>query len=254
MRFKNLKRFAKGWLKDREFGDWVVRLARFVGRWLSDKTTANQVTLSGLVACVPMTILFVYDRYFPASVLLTFSLITDFVDGALAHYQQGTCPPMTLEEERKLTWRQRINYRGVTHLGKTLDPLTDKVRFFCVLYSIGIGMVQSWLVIALTAVGVVLTVIRPIKRYYGLGDSAANRFGKYKVLVEVAALCLLVLYRESPLVLNITFVAALTLGLFSLGGHVLGAYVVLRARRSPRRKRKRRGSPQLRVVVTDDDH
>lgn len=253
MRFKHLKRFEKGWLKDREFGVWVMRLARFVGRWLSDKTTANQVTLAGLAAAVPMTVLFVQDRYFLASVLLGFALITDFIDGALANYQQGDRPHMTLEEERKLTWRQRINYRGVTHLGKTLDPLRDKVTVFSVLYSIGIGMVQSWLVIALTAVGVALTVIRPIKRYYGLGDSAANRFGKYKMLVEVAAVCLLVLYRENPLVLNIAFVAALMLGLSSLGGHLLGAYVVLRARRSPRRKRRHRGSPKLGVVTTNDD-
>lgn len=253
MRFKHLKRFEKGWLKNREFGEWVVRLARFVGRWLSDKTTANQVTLTGLVACVPMTILFLRDDYFLASVLLGFSLITDFIDGALAHHQQGKRPQMTLEEERKLTWRQRIKYRGVTHLGKTLDPLRDKICFFSVLYSIGIGMVEGWLVIALTTVGVVLTIIRPIKRYYGLGDATANRFGKYKVLVEVGALVLLVLYRESPWVLNIAFAVALTFGLSSLGGHLLGAYLAFRARHFPKRKRKRRGSPKLTVVHTPDN-
>ncbi len=233
MKFGKYKR-VRGWLKDRHFGGWVHNRSVQISRWLSPSFTANQVTIFGMLLCVPMTIFYLLDAYWPASVLLIVSLLTDFADGALAHYQQSLLPrrPMMLFEERRLTWRQRIDYKGVTNLGKALDPIADKVRFFCVLYALGLGMVSGWLIIALTTVALLLTIIRPIKRWLKLGDASANRLGKLKILAEVVAMGLLVLYPTNLILLNVTFVVAFLLALSSLIGHILGAYITFRARRT----------------------
>lgn len=227
---RKLRRFVKRWLLNRKFQP-VQGLSQSVGRWFSNHLTANQVTLIGLVTCIPMTFLYLVDRYFLAGILLTVSLLTDFVDGALAHYQQGTRPPMTLAQERQLSILQRINYRGVTHLGKSLDPLVDKIRFFCVLYALGLGVVHSWLIISLTVVAAALTLIRPIKRWLKMGDGRSNRFGKFKIWAELLAMALLILYPTNRVLLNTTFIFALLFGLLSLAGHLITGYVELRTRR-----------------------
>lgn len=235
MKFVRIRWFVKTWLMNRRFKS-LDGLSRRVARWLTDHWTANQITLLGVALCVPMTALFWADLYFPASVLLTLSLLTDFADGALAHYQQGLRPPMSLEEERRLTLKQRIDYRGVTHLGKAFDPVVDKVRFFCVVYALGWGIVNTGLVIALTVVAVTLTVIRPIKRWMKMGDARSNRFGKFKIWAEIAALALLIIHPTSTVLLHLTFAVALAFGCFSLLGHLLAAYVALRTRRASRRR------------------
>lgn len=246
MRFKVLKRFVNRWLLSRNFGSSAKAGAQWVARFLSPYLTANQVTLIGLFACLPMTLLFLNDEYVAAALFLTFSLLTDFADGALAHYQQGTQTERSLVAEQQLTLAQRINERGVTHLGKALDPFVDKVRFFCVLYALGFGMVASWLVVSLTVVAVVLTLIRPIKERYGWGDSRANRFGKFKIWAEIVGMILLVCYPTNLTLLNFIFSVALALGLSSLAGHLIAGYVKLRTRR--RTKKLKRSSRRLKVV------
>ncbi len=246
LRLRTLKR-VRGWLQDRHFGGWVQNRSLQISRWLSPHFTANQITLIGMLLCVPMTILFLLDAYAPATVLLAISLLTDFADGALANYQQGLRPHMSLVDERRLTIRQRLNYCGVTHLGKLLDPIADKIRFFCVLYAIGIGMVSGWLIIALTSVAFLLTIVRPIKRWLKIGDAGSNRLGKFKILAELVALALLVLYPTNLMLLNVTFVVALVFGLFSLSGHILGAYIAHRAKKRTKKIR----SASLRSSAVD---
>jgi phosphatidylglycerophosphate synthase len=237
MVFGKLKRFEKGWLRNRDFGEVVRGLATLVIRWCSKWkwmwkwVTANWVTLFGLLACVPMTVLYLMNEVFLASILMAFSLGTDFVDGALAHHQQDSRPLITLEEERQLTWLERINYRGVTHLGKSLDPFTDKVRFYCGLYTLGYGIVPFWLIVSLTSVGVALTVIRPIKRIFNLGDTRSNRFGKIKMMSEVVALASITFVPNWTLIVMTTFTISLLFGFASLGGHLLGLGLVLYKRR-----------------------
>ncbi len=233
MNDKRLKKFVR-WELDRKF-KWVAGLSTWVGHFLSERfmpgrLTANRVTLTGLFLCIPMTLFYLLDFFWLATVVLVVSATFDFADGALAHYQQGSRPPLSLESERRLGVLARIKERGVTHLGKSLDPITDKVRFFSALYVLGWGIVSGWLIIALTGVALALTVMRPIKRWLKMGDGRSNRFGKFKVGAEYVALGLLVLYPTFQIFLDVTLIAALTLGVCSLLGHVLSGIVVLRRR------------------------
>ena len=151
-------------------------------------------------------------------------LLTDAFDGPLARFRQGDHPLLkSVEEEREIGWWGRINYDGVTFLGKTLDPITDKVRFFCALYSLGWGVVSRFLVIGLTVMGVLLTLVRPMKHWLKLGDATANFFGKLKIWAEFVALLPLTLYPENISILNSFFVIALLFGFLSLLGHLFGA-------------------------------
>ncbi len=227
------------WQSNRKFS-LVHGLTQWQAQPLSRWLTGNQLTVIGFLLCLPMTMLYLLDFYWGASMLLLVSAWTDWMDGAVAHIHQGLRPAMSLEEERRLGVMARINYRGVTHLGKSLDPFTDKVRFFCTLYPLGWGVVSGWLIIALTVVAIALTVVRPVKRWYGMGDGRSNRFGKIKVWAEYVAITFLVLAPTSQWLLNTTFVVALILGLFSLGGHLISGAWELRQRRLAARKERRR--------------
>lgn len=238
MVWRRLRKIYK-WQGNRKFA-MVHGLTHWQVKRLTPNFTANQLTVIGLFLCMPMTLLYLFDFYWAASVLLAVSAWTDWMDGAVAHDQQGLRPAMTLEEERQLGLMARINYRGVTHLGKSLDPFTDKVRFFCTLYPLGWGIVSGWLIITLTIVATALTVVRPAKRWLKLGDGRSNRFGKFKVWAEYLALTFLILAPTSKWLLDTTFIVALILGLFSLGGHFLSGAWELRKRRLAQRKRYRR--------------
>ncbi|MBI2475044.1 CDP-alcohol phosphatidyltransferase family protein [Candidatus Uhrbacteria bacterium] len=250
-----MRRFGR-WLKDPKFGP-VQGLSKSVGRWLSDHFTANQVTLIGLVICIPMSLFFMLDQYIVGATLLTISLITDFMDGALSRYQQGSRPAMTLDEEVSLTLWKRVNYRGVTHLGRTLDPLADKLRFFLVLYSLGIGYVANCVIVLLTVVAVCLTLMRPIKQYLKLDNVSSNRFGKIKIWAEIIGMAFLVFVPEGyhhptiVTIVNTVFIFALAFGVFSLLGHIFTGYL------SYRRRSWQRIKTAIPVTVestdTDDD-
>ncbi len=229
-----MRRFGR-WLKDPKFGP-VQGLSRTVGRWLSDHFTANQVTLIGLIICIPMCVLFLLDQYIVGAILLTVSLVADFADGALSRYQQGDRRAMTLDEEMSLSFWKRINYRGVTHLGRMLDPLVDKVRFFLVLYSLGIGYVSTSLIVALTIIAVCLTLMRPIKQYLKLDNVSSNRFGKIKIWAEIFGMAFLVFVPEGyhyptiTTIANSVLILALAFGVCSLLGHVFTGFLSYRRR------------------------
>jgi phosphatidylglycerophosphate synthase len=252
-----MRKFRR-WLKDPKFGP-TQGLSKTVGRWLSDHLTANQVTLIGFLICAPMFLFFLFDHYVVGAILLTVSLLTDFADGALSRYQQGENRPMTLDEELQLTLRERINYRGVTHLGRSLDPIADKVRFFLVLYSLGFEYVSTIIIVALTVLAGCLTLIRPIKQVLKLDNVSSNRFGKMKIWAEIVGMALLVFFPEPEgylksncvIAANIAFGLAGLLGLFSLLGHIFTGYLSYRSRRKSKRgsrRRTRRGRGELRVV------
>lgn len=219
-----MQRFRKWLVRDRFSA--VQYLSRMIGEWLNNHLTANQITLIGMVLAIPMFFFFLYDNVLIGGVLLVFSLLTDFIDGALARYQQKDDPIITLEQELGMSFIARINYRGVTHLGRSLDPLADKVRFFLVLYPLGWGYVHIGLILSITLVALVLTVIRPFKQKMGLDHVGSNRFGKFKIWAEIVGISVLVLVPNNLLLLlewyvatNLIFSIALLLGILSLSGH-----------------------------------
>lgn len=229
-------RSFRRWVKDPRFGP-VQGLSRTVGRWLSDHLTGNQVTLIGTALCVPMLVAFLFDHNFVGAIFLTLSLLTDFADGALSRYQQSDRPLMTLDEELRLSFWHRIKYRGVTHLGRTLDPLADKIRFLLVLYSIRRNYVLVELVACLTVVAVLLTLVRPFKQYLQLDNVGSNRFGKFKVWIEIVGMAMLIFFpfglHKAPaaIITNFVFVLAFICGLTSLAGQIITGFYSHKNRR-----------------------
>lgn len=86
------------WIKDPRF-EMFQGLSKTVGRWLCDSLTGNQVTLVGLFVCAPMVTAFLNGYYLVGAILLTISLLTDFLDGAVSRFQQAGRSSLTLEEE-----------------------------------------------------------------------------------------------------------------------------------------------------------
>ncbi|PJA45496.1 hypothetical protein CO174_02875 [Candidatus Uhrbacteria bacterium CG_4_9_14_3_um_filter_50_9] len=201
---------------------------------LLNTTTANWVTIFGGALALMGIGLFQLDLNWAAIGVLTVSFLTDWFDGALGRYQQGDRSPLTREEESELSLWQQINYRGVTHLGRAIDPLVDKIRFIGLLWVLGVGFVPTWIICAMTGFAIALTCIRPLKRLLRLDDGGANRYGKLKVYMEVIAMVILVLttrplYKTENLLYDHTHVrwalwstmsAALFLAGASLYGHI----------------------------------
>ncbi len=220
-----MKKFRKWLLKDR-FSPFKS-VSRLIGVWFNDHFTANQVTLFGVLIAVPMCFFFLFDEMLIGGIFLAISLSTDFIDGALARYQQGDAPVMLLSKEVDMSMIARINYRGVTHLGRSFDPLADKIRFFLVLYPLGWGIVNYSLIIVITLIALALTVIRPLKQSMGLDHVGSNRFGKFKMLAEMMGMILLVFIPDPlllsgafRLIIHAVFVTALLFSLLSLSGHL----------------------------------
>ncbi len=97
---------------------------------------------------------------------------TDFVDGWLAR-----------------RWRQ------VTPLGKLLDPMADKLLVAGAFISlIEVGGVPAWMVVVIIAREFAVTGLRAIAAERGV-TIAASWFGKIKMGVQVACVCVLLLSR-----------------------------------------------------------
>jgi CDP-diacylglycerol--glycerol-3-phosphate 3-phosphatidyltransferase len=98
--------------------------------------------------------------------------LTDFVDGWLAR-----------------RWRQ------VTPMGKLLDPMADKLLIAGAFISlIEVGGVPAWMVVVIIAREFAVTGLRGIAAERGV-MIAASGFGKIKMGVQVACVCVLLLSR-----------------------------------------------------------
>jgi len=74
---------------------------------------------------------------------------------------------------------------------------------------------------------ILLTVARPIKRRLGVGDGAANWFGKRKMWVEIVVIVAAVLVPQSDirfLVINLLLGVAFLFAVLSLAGQIYSAF------------------------------
>lgn len=157
-------------------------------RW----TSASWVTLSGLALALIGMILFSMGFEWQAVSLLILSFLTDWFDGCVARFHQGTNKVMSRAEEDQLSIWERLNYKGVTHFGRALDPLVDKVRFIGLIWIVGPPWIPTEVLIGITTMAVLLTLLRPIKRWMRLDHAGANAWGKRKVYAEVVLITALV--------------------------------------------------------------
>lgn len=244
MRRPHPLRRIKNWL-DRDRFDAVqplsVRVAKFlIG--LSKYVTANWMTLIGLVLCLPGGFFFLNDQPIFGAVCYALSCLTDFFDGAIAGHQEQVhrknqgLSPLTREDEIQLTLWQRINFRGRTHLGKILDPVVDKVRIWIFLFTAAVDVVDERIIWSMVGLSVLLTLARPVKRYFRVEDRGANVSGKVKVWAEVVAMAawfFLMPWKQAsfyPTIVNGLFLLCVCLAAISLYTHGLIGYSDYRKR------------------------
>ena len=226
----------------------MENLSRNIGRTFG-VVAANWITLFGGLLALLGIYLFTVDHDWLAILVLTISFLSDSFDGLVSRYHESLrraadLSPLTLKEESDLSWWERFNHLGVTHLGRWLDPLVDKIRFIGLLWVIGHS--PSWMTISLTVMAGLLTLVRPILRMLELGDGAANSFGKRKMHLEVISMALLVLTTRPlfggentlhliPFINGITLLSllgALILAIASFAAHAYNGWLAYKAKHS----------------------
>lgn len=236
-------RKAERWLNQREFKglrSFSNPIAAFIDKtfgWI----TPNLITLLlGILLCAPAMALHYAEFNVAYIVVLTIAFGSDFLDGAYARFlkKRYNLVERSLEDEEKLSLWRRINTKGPTHLGIALDPFADKVRYFSVIFTIGYGYVESWLIWSSLVVAITLTLIRPIMRKLKLGTGASSKLGKIKIFIEVSALIAIYFIPQEyagVLISNTLVGIALLGGVASLSGHLF--LFVRRFKRPPRSRR-----------------
>lgn len=161
---------------------------------------ANNLTLAR-IAAVPILVLLLYfpgrSTCLVAMLFFIAASVTDIVDGIVA---------------------RRRNL--VTNLGKFLDPLADKLLIASLLIMLTrLGWVEAWVAVIIVGREITVTGLRAVAADMGV-VIAADTFGKLKTIVQMLALCPLVLhfpwygYDPNPLG-NVLLYAALVLTLVS---------------------------------------
>lgn len=135
---------------------------------------ANRITLLRIGAIVPILLL----MHFPgritclvATVLFMLAAFSDFLDGYIAR-REGQ----------------------VTTFGKFLDPLADKLLICSVIIQmVGLGWVPAWIAVLVVMRELAVTGLRAVAADNGM-VIAADRYGKLKTVVQIAALVPLLLH------------------------------------------------------------
>lgn len=135
---------------------------------------ANKITLLRILA-VPVLVLLLHfpSKLVNALTMIGFILValTDLADGFIAR-----------------------RWNLVSNLGKFLDPLADKLLISSVLIMLAAqGWVQAWIAIAIIGREIAVTGLRAIAADQG-HVLAADSFGKLKAILQVVALCPLILH------------------------------------------------------------
>lgn len=135
---------------------------------------ANKITLFRILA-VPVLVVLLHfpSKIVNAVTMIGFILValTDLADGFIAR-----------------------RWNLVSNLGKFLDPLADKLLISSVLIMlVAQGWVQAWIAIAIIGREITVTGLRAIAADQG-HVLAADNFGKLKAILQVVALCPLILH------------------------------------------------------------
>jgi len=147
--------------------------------------TANKVTLAR-IALIPVFIVLLYfDTYWTnivATVIYTFTALTDLVDGYLAR-----------------------KYDQVTDLGKILDPVADKMLVTAALVLlVEMGRLEAVVVIVLIGRDLMISALRNVAASKGT-VIAAGRGGKVKTVIQMIGVgC--IIWKNSLLGLDILLI------------------------------------------------
>jgi len=172
---------------------------------------ANRITFSRILA-IPVIIALLYfpGRATSLGAMLVFiaASLTDLVDGLVAR-----------------------RHGLVSNFGKFLDPLADKLLICSVLVMLvrwGDAGVPAWVAILIISRELMVTGLRAMAADQGL-VIAADKFGKLKTVLQIVALCPLLLHYEwyglNPVPIGqILLYIALAMTVFSGGNYLHNFY------------------------------
>lgn len=156
---------------------------------INNLTVPNILTVSRILLIIPFLILFFYDYYVVALVVLIFSGITDILDGYIAR-----------------------RFNQISQLGQYLDPLADKLTLF----SVGISL------------SVIFPIIIPIVCLLALKEIIIIAGAFYLVKNEINPPAALWFGKVSTFSFYIASVATFTLYVFGINDYplIIGMFVV----------------------------
>jgi CDP-diacylglycerol--glycerol-3-phosphate 3-phosphatidyltransferase len=125
---------------------------------------ANKITLVR-IGMIPLFMLAFYQYPYGAIVLFLLASATDKLDGYIAR-----------------------KYNQITNLGKLLDPLADKLLVSAALVMmVQQSMIPSWIAVVIIGREILVSGIRILAAAKGVA-LAADRHGKIKLVLQVAAI------------------------------------------------------------------
>lgn len=156
---------------------------------------ANKLTILRLILIVPFIIFFKFQFVFYPFVFLSFIIfviasVTDYFDGKIAR-QTGT----------------------ITDFGKVFDPIADKLLTFApivILHSK--HLVPTWIVFILLLREIFVTALR----VHSNRVIPASNIAKYKTMVMLCALAIIILYPSSRILNSVLLMPAVVLSLISI--------------------------------------
>lgn len=173
----------------------------------------NALTSARFALAIAVLILIPMQSYVWALVLFVIAASTDWMDGY---------------------WARR--YGQVTKLGRIFDPFVDKIIIcgtFIALVGIAGSGVASWMATIIVAREMLVTSLRGMIEGSG-GDFSANQLGKWKMVLQCAAVITILLSLVYPMVgwlatLGAVFLwASIGLTLYSGYVYVIAAIEVMR--------------------------
>jgi len=192
-------RRLRRYLEDDTRVGWVRLVSDGSAKWV-DKIpgmTPNRMTYFGLLLALGATYFFLTGLIIRGAIFCTLSYVTDFLDGALARYQDERMTEEERQAQRSRHWMARRGKSETTldnpiFTGAAFDPFVDKVRYFGAVLPLGIGRLW-WPLLALGGLfALALTIGRPIVAKLNLSKGKSNWLGKHKVHVEAVLLAWLV--------------------------------------------------------------
>ena len=148
-------------------------------------TTASKITLVRVVMIPVFMALMLLGHPIPALIVFIVASCTDFVDGYIARH-----------------------YNQVSDFGKFLDPLADKLLVIsCMVIFVQWGRMAAWALMIVLTREFAVTGLRLVAVEGGRVIAAAMS-GKVKTASTMVGLCLMILFRDYP-ILDLIVVAVI---------------------------------------------
>lgn len=148
----------------------------------------NKLTIARVIA-VPFFIgAYYFSWYLLAFIIFVAASLTDMLDGKIAR-----------------------KYNLVTNFGKIMDPLADKVLVYSAICLMIPVYVPAWMLIIILAREFTVAGMRTVAASEGI-VIAAGMSGKIKTVLQMIAVCLLLLVPAFPLFAPLWYIAQAFLG------------------------------------------